>query len=120
MTADEMVGAVHGVAESRTRLSDELNCAHREPFPDRGARELQSGLEPTMGWAVSVYSILSTVTRMREDAFRLVLCAQLLGFLLDGISNLPLGKYFEGLLLLLTIFWLEASTALNEIHLVSH
>lgn len=50
----------------------------------------------------------------------LVLCAQLLGFLLEGISNLHLGKYFEGLLLLLTIFWLEVSTALNEIHLVSH
>ena len=70
MTTDEMVEAVHGVTESRTRLSDELNCAHREPFPDRGTSKLQGGLEPTMGWAVSMYSILSTITRMREDAFR--------------------------------------------------
>lgn len=50
----------------------------------------------------------------------LVLCTQLLDFLLEGISNLALGKYFECLLLLLTIFWSEVSTVLNEIHLVSH
>lgn len=46
-----------------------------------------------------------------------ILCMLLLDCLLEGISKLPLGKYFEGLQFLLKIFWLEV---LNEIHVVSH
>lgn len=57
---------------------------------------------------------------MREDAVTFSSLYAALRLPFEKISNLPFGKYFEGLLLWLKIWGLEVSPALNEIHLVPH
>ena len=64
--------------------------------------------------------LLPADVRRGEDISDLILCVPLLDCFFGRISNLPLGSYFEVLLLLLKIFWLDVSTVLNDSHLISH
>lgn len=81
---------------------------------------MQSGLGDLSEMGPASVFIFPTEPEWERMQLHFLLCMQLLDYLLEKISNLPLGKYFEGLLLWLKIWGLEVSPALNEIHLVPH